>query len=441
MVVMMIRPRDIFDDTERLNIENDKSDIKTAYLKFKVDNEGQTPFDEAIFNGIIYKICKEEITNCDPGNFEVSLNRLKEIRLLKSVPVHPVDSDARYTGYTIAELIGDVDVKSQSEVTYTATNASLSQCFTFSGLSYCVVSGEDGNLWLDRNMGATTVASAINTATSYGDLYQWGRSMDGHQIRTSATSVGPSGILVPSVNFLTRAAAPYNWYNGSNIDNLWQTPNYINAVCPPSWRIPNSEEWQTMLDLWTTEDQAGALASNLKLPSAGRRNYDGVLAEVGTIGYYATSNNNAGLNTSKIFRFTNSAANTGYNMERAQGSSVRCFKTVLNENIQTTAAFVLNDDSLGNCLNPTINGTYTNGVNMTGANTIEVDVFVSAAGSYSISTNTVNGMSFSKTGTFPAIGYTSVILTNNAAAPVAAGNFTLTTSAGSSTCNITIPVL
>ena len=44
-----------------------------------------------------------------------------------------------------------------------------------------------GKTWLDRNLGATQVATSSTDAASYGDLYQWGRAADGHQVRTSAT--------------------------------------------------------------------------------------------------------------------------------------------------------------------------------------------------------------------------------------------------------------
>ena len=59
------------------------------------------------------------------------------------------------------------------------------------GLTYGFVYNSDTQkIWLDRNLGATEVAVLSNDANSYGDLYQWGRPFDGHQIRTSATHNG-----------------------------------------------------------------------------------------------------------------------------------------------------------------------------------------------------------------------------------------------------------
>ncbi len=51
-----------------------------------------------------------------------------------------------------------------------------------------------GKTWMDRNLGASQAATSSNDAASYGDLYQWGRRADGHQCRTSATTVILSSI-------------------------------------------------------------------------------------------------------------------------------------------------------------------------------------------------------------------------------------------------------
>ena len=47
-----------------------------------------------------------------------------------------------------------------------------------------VVNPVTGKVWLNRNLGATQVASSSTDTASYGDLYQWGRAADGHQVRT-----------------------------------------------------------------------------------------------------------------------------------------------------------------------------------------------------------------------------------------------------------------
>jgi hypothetical protein len=51
-----------------------------------------------------------------------------------------------------------------------------------------VINPITGRTWMDRNLGASQVATSSTDANSYGDLYQWGRRADGHQCRTSPTT-------------------------------------------------------------------------------------------------------------------------------------------------------------------------------------------------------------------------------------------------------------
>ena len=93
--------------------------------------------------------------------------------------------------------------------------------------------------------------------------------------------------------------------------------------------------------------------------------------------------------------------------------------------------------SAGSCTPVTNAGTYTQGIALTSTNTVTVTVTVATVGTYTISTNTVNGVSFSKTGTFTAAGTQTVIL-NGSGTPVSSGNQNFTVSFGSSTCNFTL---
>ena len=48
-----------------------------------------------------------------------------------------------------------------------------------------------GRLWMDRNLGATQVATSLTDYLAYGDLYQWGRGTDGHEkITWTSSSAG-----------------------------------------------------------------------------------------------------------------------------------------------------------------------------------------------------------------------------------------------------------
>jgi len=100
-----------------------------------------------------------------------------------------------------------------------------------------------GKVWMDRNLGATRVATSSIDALSYGDLYQWGRDSDGHQIRTLGTTTTLSVSDIPGHgDFILTSSSPYDWRSGQN-DNLWQGVNGTNNPCPAGYRLPTDVEW------------------------------------------------------------------------------------------------------------------------------------------------------------------------------------------------------
>jgi len=59
--------------------------------------------------------------------------------------------------------------------------AFLSETLIHNGLEYKTVKSATGKIWMDRNLGASQVATSSTDAAAYGDLYQWGRAADGHE--------------------------------------------------------------------------------------------------------------------------------------------------------------------------------------------------------------------------------------------------------------------
>ncbi len=138
-----------------------------------------------------------------------------------------------------------------------------------------VFNPDTGRTWMDRNLGATQVATSSTDAASYGDLYQWGRGTDGHQIRTSGTTMtGTSSTEVPGhPNFiLIGRSVSRDWLNPQN-NNLWQPATGMNNPCPTGFRMPTIDEWEAERASWGSDNAAGAFASVLKLPNAGYRSH------------------------------------------------------------------------------------------------------------------------------------------------------------------------
>ena len=195
---------------------------------------------------------------------------------------------------------------------------------TVPAFTFGTVVGANGKVWMDRNLGAAQVATSSTDAASYGDLYQWGRGADGHQIRTSATASTLSGIDQPTTNaFITVTNAPFDWRSPQN-PNLWQGLTGVNNPCPTGFRLPTEEEWKIERASWISNNSDGAFASTLKLPLAGyRTSSNAALTNVGIYGlYWSSSISNTG---SRDMLFYVDNANMGPSF-RADGASVRCIK-------------------------------------------------------------------------------------------------------------------
>ena len=181
-----------------------------------------------------------------------------------------------------------------------------------------------GQIWMDRNLGASRVAISYNDAEAYGDLYQWGRGTDGHEKRTSVITSTKSSTDVPGHgDFITGSDPFYDWRIPQN-DNLWQGTSGINNPCPSGFRLPTNTELDAERVSWTSNNSAGAFASPLKLVVAGYRiHLTGSLNYAGSTGGYWSSTVN-GL-SSRSLGFGNHNALMNYS-DRAYGLSVRCLK-------------------------------------------------------------------------------------------------------------------
>ncbi len=190
-------------------------------------------------------------------------------------------------------------------------------------VTYGTVEGQNNTCWLDRNLGASRVATAYDDSEAYGDLFQWGRMNDGHQYRTSETTSTLSNSDNPGhSNFIISTELPYDWRDPQN-DNLWQGNGGIN-VCPVGWRVPTEEEMENEMLSWSSNDNSGAFESPLKIPAGGYRGYyEGTFYTVGMRSHYWTTTVSG--NNARYLRTSSGNAQIA-NSFRASGASVRCIK-------------------------------------------------------------------------------------------------------------------
>ena len=204
-------------------------------------------------------------------------------------------------------------------------NKDISGCGTYFTFTWQdVTNPSTGLTWMDRNLGAQRVALDSTDYKAYGDLYQWGRSADGHQCRTSSTTATNASDETPGdALFIYETSSPYDWLTTQN-DNLWQGVDGTNNPCPGGYRLPTETELDNEHLSWGSDNAAGAFGSVLKLPMAGYRNYsNGSLNDVGTLGVYWNSTVSG--SNARYLRFNNSTAYM-YTGRRAHGLSVRCLK-------------------------------------------------------------------------------------------------------------------
>jgi len=188
-------------------------------------------------------------------------------------------------------------------------------------VSTTTVATATNRIWMDRNLGASQVATNSTDALAFGDLYQWGRGTDGHQLRTSSTTSTQSSIDQPgNASFILESG---DWRTTNN-NNLWQGVNGTNNPCPTGFRIPTKVEWDLESASWS--GITDAFNSPLKVTMSGdRRSNDGIgqIVVVGEWGSFWTSTLD-GNNARRVY--FGSAGKGDDSFIRSWGFSVRCIK-------------------------------------------------------------------------------------------------------------------
>lgn len=210
--------------------------------------------------------------------------------------------------------------------------------FTYRGqpVTYTTVRTADGNIWLKQNLGSERVAESMNDDKAYGDLFQWGRWDDGHQLRTSPTAFAPSANtpdgLQDETSFIAGSPA---WWSTNGIDDQWTGTGFSEITetigadpCKAignGWRLPSQGEWGDIAEAAGIQSPVKAYEGILKLPMAGfRSSSDGGFTFVGQKGYYWSSTP-TGIGGKYLYIGT-VVANASAGASRGQGSSVRCMK-------------------------------------------------------------------------------------------------------------------
>ena len=200
---------------------------------------------------------------------------------------------------------------------------------------------------------------------NYGDLYQWGRMADGHQLRSSPKASGTVAVVTtagdprygqpvtPTNVFRYRGANGGNW-QASDIRSWSQGSRSPQDPCPVGWRVPTRAEWLSIVNgyshtanistggnwtstvtgnrwQWVASPTPGYLVTHtatsstptLFLPASGSRSFNNgnVSSGSGAL-YHSTTVQNATINYN--LRFATTTLQHGDSSNRSNGMAVRC---------------------------------------------------------------------------------------------------------------------
>lgn len=188
-----------------------------------------------------------------------------------------------------------------------------------------IISPVTGRIWMDRNLGAIRAATSSSDSLSYGDLYQWGRGADGHQLRKSPTTSLLSSTIHPEHGSFILSDSNGNWdWLSPQYKKLWQGIKGENNPCPLGYRLPTESEWRAEYSSWEINNATGAFASPLKLPATGAREpRNGSIIFEGMHGVYWSSTILDG--EVRGLGFSSDTLHMIY-FDNARGLSVRCIK-------------------------------------------------------------------------------------------------------------------
>lgn len=258
------------------------------------------------------------------------------------------------------------------------------------------------------------------------------------------------GILIPRLTEAQRNAISIHpaTDDGLTIFNVTEDCYNYWSLADNEWKSVCGQIGKSVFTVDCTNSKAvGTYIQGKSLTSS---NYLSVTVNVTKIGNYTISGTttngynfygtgvflNTGVQTVQVpGQGTPAAVQTNTVQLIANGVNVTCSPAISINVLSSAGTYTIS------CGSATVNGVYTKGTALGASNTITLPVVVSTLGSYSITTNTVDGISFSGSGTFTATGNQNVTLSGTGTPTSTADKvmtITSNSSDGSSTCNVTV---
>lgn len=212
------------------------------------------------------------------------------------------------------------------------SNSENQELITHNGVTYgTVTSPITGRVWLDRNLGASRVCTAVDDTACYGDYYQWGRHADGHEEMNSSTTTTVASSITPAhSSFITSFSNEneYDWttddVDGSLRSFEWSKVDGT-SICPVGYRVPTFDELEAEKSSLEVSNSIDPMHSFLKLPLGEDRGPGGTFNDVDQSGHLSSTTVHDTYVGMYSFYYTLERAGSD-GLQRGWGLAVRCIK-------------------------------------------------------------------------------------------------------------------
>ncbi|AZB09158.1 hypothetical protein EG344_10135 [Chryseobacterium sp. G0162] len=262
------------------------------------------------------------------------------------------------------------------------------------------------------------------------------------------------GILIPRLTEAQRDAIAINTAKDDGLTIFNTTEDCYNywSLADNEWKSVCGQIGKSVFTIDCSNSKAmGTYVQGKELTNS---NYLSISVNVTKVGNYTISGTTTnGYNFYGTGVFLNTGAQTVQIPGQGTPTAVQLNTVSLSSNgvdVTCTPSITVNVLSAAgtytmSCGSATVNGVYKVGTNLTASNTITLPVNVSALGSYTITTNTVDGISFSASGTFTATGTQNITL-NGSGAPTSTTTKSMVITSDSkggvsTTCSVNVVVV